>query len=176
MSLPFIAEIRIFGFNYPPRSWSFCSGQIIPIDENQALFALIGSIYGGDARVTMGLPNLQGRSPLHTGKGPGLTERQLADYGGLPEVELAAAQIPPHTHTLSAAKQAGTTSEPTGQLFAYQAGDVQPDYKQPPLGDLQAMSPGMLAYAGQSSMVENRQPFLGLSFCIALDGIFPPRN
>ncbi|WLQ13950.1 tail fiber protein [Hahella aquimaris] len=176
MSMPFIAEIRIFGFNYPPRSWSFCDGQIIPIDENQALFALIGDIYGGDARVTMGLPNLQGRSPLQTGKGPGLTQYRLADYGGLPEVQLATAQIPYHTHTLYAARQAGTTPEPSDQLFAYQAGDAQPDYKQPPLGDLEAMSPGMLTYTGLSSMVENRQPFLGLSFCIALEGIFPPRN
>ncbi|ABC32696.1 Microcystin-dependent protein [Hahella chejuensis KCTC 2396] len=176
MSEPFIAEVRIFSFDFPPASWAYCDGQLYAIGQNPALFSLIGTLYGGDGRTTMGLPNLQCRSPLHAGTGLGLTPRPLSSLGGTPYTVLDEIQIPPHTHALKAVASRGTTPEPQNQLFAYQGGDPQPDYKQSPLGDLVPMHPQMLANTGNSGALDNRQPFLTLSFCIALDGIYPPRN
>ena len=101
MSEPFIAEIRIFAGNFAPRSWAFCDGQLLPISQNTALFSLIGTTYGGDGRTTTALPNLQGRAPMHPGRGPGLTSRRLGEAIGTNDVILSQTQLPPHTHALT---------------------------------------------------------------------------
>ncbi|MDG9669289.1 tail fiber protein [Hahella sp. CR1] len=176
MSEPFYGEVRMFTYQFAPAGWAYCDGQIYPIAENQVLFAVIGATYGGDARTTMGLPNLIGRTPIGWGSGAGLTPYQLAASGGTSTVQLTSSQIPSHNHTLSAVAAAGTTPEPGGQFFAYQAGDVQPDYKQPPLGTLVPMYDQMLAVTGSSAGHDNMQPYLSIQFCIALNGAYPPRN
>ena len=105
MSEPFVAEIRIFAGNFAPRNWAFCNGQLLPISQNTALFSLIGTTYGGDGRTTTALPNLQGRAPMHAGRGPGLTDRRLGQKGGVETVTLSEAQMPNHTHTLQATEE-----------------------------------------------------------------------
>lgn len=110
MSEPFIAEIRIFAGNFAPRSWAFCDGQLLPVAQNTALFSLIGTTYGGDGRTTTALPNLQGRAPMHPGRGPGLTARRLGERIGTNDVTLTTNQLPPHSHTLNSFPTASATS------------------------------------------------------------------
>ena len=178
MSTPFLSEIRIMSFNFPPRGWAFCNGQIMPISQNQALFSLLGTTFGGDGRTTYGLPNLQGRVP--TGVGAGLT---LGAPGGQEQHTLAASEIPGHNHSLSAkatpasisaagptpsrslAEGIASTSGGTTPVSLYGTGSVSVPFA----GDSIGPNAGGQAH-------ENRQPSLALSFCIALQGIFPSRN
>ena len=175
MSEPFIAEIRIFAGNFAPRNWAFCNGQLLQIAQNTALFALIGTIYGGDGRTTFALPNLQARFPLHPGTGPGLTLRRLGEAGGTATVTLTESQMPNHTHPMGV--HAGdpadlqvpstATSLAFSSINAYHTNSTQ---------NLEALATEALPTTGGSQPHNNRQPFLGLNFIIALAGIFPSRN
>lgn len=171
MADPFVAEIRIFGFNFAPKGWAFCDGQILPISQNTALFSLLGTTYGGDGKSTFALPDLRGSVPLHAGQAPGLSDYDLGQTGGSETVTLLQSEVPGHTHALNAsAAEAGSTS-PGGELFAVGAGVAQ--YAPPGAGAM--LAPQMVAPAGGDLPHNNMQPSLTLSFCIALQGVFPPR-
>jgi microcystin-dependent protein len=171
MADPFVAEIRIVGFNFAPRGWATCDGQILPISQNTALFSLLGTIYGGDGRTTFALPNLQGRAPIMWGQGPGLSPYVVGDAGGTAAVALDGTQISAHTHQLTANTTAATSGTPgaTQQL----ATASTPMYGVPQ--NLVAMSGASVSTVGGQPH-ENRQPYLGVLFVIALQGIFPPRQ
>ena len=171
MSDPFIAEIKIFAGNFAPRGYAFCNGSLLPISQNTALFALIGTTYGGDGRTTMGLPNLQNRLAMHPGRGPGLTARRLGQTGGSDTVTLTSAQVPPHNHPVRAANAAPTTNAPTGAFPA-----IAPMYEGGDSGNLVPMSANAMASTGSSGAHDNQQPYLNLNFIIALVGVFPSRN
>ena len=172
MAEAFIAEIRIFGFNFAPRGWAFCDGQILPIVQNTALFSLLGVNYGGDGRSTFALPDLRGRFALHQGQGPGLSQRFLGETGGQAGVSLLASQMPAHSHALRA-DASPTTAAPAGAALAPTANGTAV-YRSGAANAL--MAPASIAVAGGSQPHENRQPLLGMNFCIALQGIFPPRS
>jgi microcystin-dependent protein len=165
MSIPFVAEIRIFSFNFAPRGWAMCNGQLLPINQNQALFSLLGTTYGGDGRVTFALPDLRGRRPLHPGQG--ISEGQFA---GEEAVTLAAAEIGAHTHLANARSAAGNSPTPQGDVWA---GSQSNQYGSPAAV---TMDPATIASSGGSSPHDNLSPYLTLNYCIALVGIFPSRN
>lgn len=172
MSEPFIAEIRIWACNFAPRGWALCNGQLLPIAQNTALFAVVGTTYGGDGRTTLGLPNLQGRAPMHPGRGPGLTDRRLGERGGVEEVTLTEAQMPQHTHTLMGNSAAATTGNPSGAQLA----DTDPHRNYGPSRDNEQLASQAVANAGGSQAHNNMQPYLTLNFTIALVGLFPSRS
>jgi len=165
MAEPFLSEIRIFSFNFPPKGWAFCDGQLLPINQNQALFSLLGTTYGGDGRVNFGLPNLQGRTPIHMGSGHTLGER-----GGEQAHTLSIAEIPTHTHAAQASSANSTTPIPAGNLLAA-ANNL---YAGP--ANLTSLAPDTVPNIGGSQAHLNMQPFLVLNFCIALQGIFPSQT
>ena len=167
MAEPFLSEIRVFSFNFAPRGWALCNGQLLPINQNQALFSLLGTTYGGDGRVNFALPNLQGRVPIHTGDGHTLGER-----GGEQAHTLSISELPAHTHSAQASAAAGTQNVPANNMMlAQRAAEI---YRAP--SNLGAMIGGTVANAGGSQAHLNMQPFLTLNFCIALQGIFPSPN
>jgi microcystin-dependent protein len=168
MSEPFLAEVRIFPYNFAPRGWAFCNGQILPINQNTALFSLLGTTYGGNGQTTFALPNLQGRTPIGFGQGPGLSDYVLGEEGGEEAVTLKTQQLQSHTHSLMASSSAGTTGVPGGSVAL--ATTAAPVYA--PAQNLVTM--GTVGGAGPSH--ENRQPYTVLNFCIAVQGIFPSRN
>ena len=172
MADPFVAEIRIFPFNFPPKGWAFCNGQIMPLSQNTALFALLGTVYGGDGKSTFALPNLQGSAAMHPGQGQGLSLRDLGEIGGAESVTLLISEIPVHTHSMSAQTLAGDQTIPTGTLPATSPGDNL----YAPSGAMVTMAPQALPPAGGSLPHNNMQPYLTLNFNIALQGIFPPRG
>lgn len=176
MSEPFIAEIRIFAGNFSPRGWAFCDGQLLPIAQNTALFSLIGTTYGGDGRSTTALPNLQGRIPMHPGRGPGLTARRLGQRGGVEMVTLTEAQMPNHTHTLRAntVGRAGGSRSPQGNSFGRAEGGFA--YVNGTDTNLVSMSDLSLPNTGGSQAHNNLQPFLAINFIIALVGLYPSRG
>ena len=165
MAEPFLSEIRIFSFGFAPKGWALCNGQLLPINQNQALFSLLGTTYGGDGRVNFGLPNLQSRAPMHFGSG-----HTLGEKGGEQAHTLSIAELPTHVHTLSGTSTAASQPVPTGTFLATTAA-TDPIYSAP--SSLVAMSAGALANAGGSQAHVNMQPFLTLNFSIALQGIFP---
>jgi microcystin-dependent protein len=165
MAEPFLSEIRIFSFNFPPKGWAFCNGQLLPINQNQALFALLGTTYGGDGRVNFALPDLRARLPIHVGAGHILGER-----GGADAVTLTVGQMPSHTHAWSASASNANTAVPTGALTA-RANNM---YAAP--SNLTTLDPTSSTAVGGSQAHQNRHPFLALNFCIALQGIFPSPN
>jgi len=165
MAEPFLAEIRIMSFNFPPKGWAMCNGQLLPINQNQALFSLLGTTYGGDGRVNFALPNLQGNTPMHVGNG-----HTLGEKGGEQNHTLAIAELPAHTHALNASNAPANTNVPTGAYVA----TVNNAYTA--AANLAALSPASMANAGGSQAHLNTQPFLVLNFCIALQGIFPSQN
>lgn len=171
MSEPFVAEIRIFAGNFAPRGWAFCNGQLLPISQNTALFSLIGTTYGGDGRTTTALPNLQGRAPMHPGNGPGLTPRRLGERGGVETVTLSEAQLPAHPHTARVTEEDGRDNDPGANEFPA-AGDQMWGAA----ASLAPMSGETLAPTGGSGPHNNLQPFLTLSFIIALVGLYPSRS
>lgn len=176
MSEPFIGEIRILPYQFAPRGWATCNGQLLPISENAALFSLIGIRYGGDGRTTFAVPNLQARAALGAGRGPGLTSRALAQPGGQASVALTVKNLPSHDHSGRAVRQVGSTSIPTGKYVANDA-DPLSSYASVTSGaGLAAMSQSALEVAGQSQPHENMQPYLAVNFCIAVDGLYPPRS
>lgn len=172
MSDPFVAEIRIFTGNFPPRGWALCNGQLLPISQNTALFSLLGTTYGGDGKSTFGLPNLQARFPMHHGQGPGLTDRTLGESGGAATVTLLPGELPAHGHGLKAALSP-TTGTPAPDTMLSPVNGGATIYKAP--SNPQAMAPQTLSPAGGSQAHNNRHPYLALSFIIALQGVFPAR-
>lgn len=170
---PFVAEIRIFPFNFPPKGWAFCNGQILPLSQNTALFSLLGTVYGGDGKSTFGLPNMQGSAPMHPGQGPGLSLHDLGEIGGSQTVTLIQSEMPSHPHSLMAAVTSSTKSLPTGNSLTRISSGATP-YKAP--GSAQAtMAAVAIAPAGGDQPHNNMQPYLTLNFCIALQGVFPQR-
>ncbi|WGY03960.1 tail fiber protein [Nocardioides sp. QY071] len=175
MADPFVAEIRIFPFNFAPKGWAFCDGQLLPISQNTALFSLLGTFYGGDGKSTFALPNLQGAAPLGQGQGQGLSERFLGEASGSETVTLIQSEIPVHTHTLRAdtADLADTSTPNPNASFALSSGGTL--YQSAPTAaDSLALS--ALSVAGGSLPHNNMQPYLTFNFCIALQGVFPPRG
>ncbi len=173
MSNPFVAEIRIFPFNFAPKGWAFCDGQILPLSQNTALFSLLGTTYGGDGKSNFALPNLQGCAPMHPGQGPGLSLHDLGETGGEDTVTLLDSEMPAHSHQLSGSVGRGSavnTPGGTSLLTASQGGLV---YTTPPANT--AMARQGTSVNGGSQPHDNLMPYLALNFCIALQGVFPPR-
>ena len=173
MSDPFIAEIIMFGGNFAPRSWAFCNGQLLPIAQNTALFSLLGTTYGGDGQTTFGLPGLQGRAPMHPGRGPGLTPRNLGEKGGEETVTLTTTQIPNHTHTLTASSATAGDSAPEGNVLA---NATRRDDVYGPATNLGNMAASSVGNTGGNEAHENMQPSLAVNFIIALQGTYPSRS
>jgi len=177
MSDQFVAEIRIFPFNFPPKGWAFCDGQLLPISQNTALFSLLGTTYGGDGKSTFALPNMQGNTPMQQGQGPGLSQRFLGEVGGEQNVTLLVTEIPSHNHSASAGPN--TTQLPTPVNNVWTSGlKTGPSLYTPTGtgGNDVAMNPLATSVTGSSLPHNNMMPFLTLNFCIALQGIFPPRT
>jgi microcystin-dependent protein len=172
MADPFVAEIRIFAGNFAPNGWAKCNGQILPLSQNTALFSLLGTIYGGNGQSTFALPNLQGRSPMHQGQGPGLSVRDLGEEGGSETVTLLASETPSHSHNLVAINDFGDINIPTGNGFARSTGAAVYAAS----GPVAAMSTQAIAPVGSGLPHNNRQPLLTMNFIIALQGVFPPRS
>jgi len=175
MSEPFLAEIRIFAGNFAPRGWAFCNGQLLPIAQNTGLFSLIGTTYGGDGRTTTALPNLQGRAPMHPGRGPGLTARRLGEKVGVETVTLSEAQIPSHSHTARVATVAPGTNPPNNTSAITRGAGGTP-YQTDTTNNLVDMASETLSTTGGGQAHTNLQPFLVLNYIIALVGLYPSRG
>lgn len=173
MADPFVAEIRIFPFNFAPKGWAWCDGQLLPLSQNTALFSLLGTTYGGNGKSNFALPDLQGRAPMHPGQGPGLSLHDLGEQSGTETVTLIASEVPAHSHTLRAdTVDVGDTNVPSPSAsFAQSAGGTA--YQ--PTSDTQ-LSGSALAPAGGDQPHNNMQPYLTFYFNIALQGVFPPRG
>ena len=165
MAEPFLSEIRLMSFVFAPKGWALCNGQLLPINQNQGLFSLLGTTFGGDGRVNFALPDLRGRTPIHVGSGHTLGER-----GGEQAHTLSIAELPTHTHVAQASPTNANSPVPTGNVL----GAALNTYRSP--DSLTALNPGSVTNAGGSQAHLNMQPFLTLSFCIALQGIFPSPN
>ena len=172
MSDPFVAEIRVLPFNFAPRGWASCDGQLMPISQNTALFSLVGTYYGGDGKSTFALPNLGGRFATSSGMGPGLSPRDVGEAVGQAAVSLLASEMPGHSHALMASATPASTS-PAGSVMAPTANGSSV-YRAP--GAPAPMAATAIGPVGGSQPHENRQPYLALTFCIALQGIFPARG
>lgn len=167
MAEPFLSEIRIASFNFAPKGWALANGQLLPINQNQGLFSLLGTTFGGDGRVNFGLPDLRGRTPIHVGNGHTLGER-----GGEQAHTLSIAEIPTHVHTFNATSAVAGTGGPGGNMLAQSSGQ----FLYGAASNLVAMAPNAIANVGGSQAHQNMQPFLALTFMIALQGIFPSPN
>lgn len=174
MADPFVAEIRIFPFNFPPKGWAFCDGQLLPLSQNTALFSLLGTTYGGDGKSNFALPNMQGNAPMHPGQGPGLSLHDLGETGGSETVTLLESEIPSHSHSLMANATTATKSLPTNNSFA--RGASMTPYLAPTGAPLVNMSNQTITPAGGDQPHNNMMPYLTLNFCIALQGVYPPRT
>jgi microcystin-dependent protein len=175
MSEPFVAEIRMFACNFAPTGWAFCNGQLLPISQNTALFSLLGTIYGGDGKSTFALPNLRGSAPMFWDQGPGLSDHFIGEASGVDAVTLIRPEMPAHNHVLQASPDPGDLAAPDptrslarSQPFVYK----QPAGAAPP----QPLAPAAVHVSGGSQPHNNMQPYLTVNFCIALQGIFPPRG
>jgi microcystin-dependent protein len=178
---PYLGEIQIFPYTYAPRGWAYCDGQIIPIAQNQALFSIISTIYGGNGTTTMGLPDFRGRIPIGLGRGPGLTERRLGYPLGTQSVILQESQIATHTHFLSATiVDIADSTDPLGSCLAkapkIKTAKAAANHYHDETGGLVTMSPSSLGSTGGTQPHNNIQPILGLSFYISMDGVYPPRS
>jgi microcystin-dependent protein len=176
MSEPFVAEIRIFAGNFAPRGWAFCNGQLLPVSQNTALFSLIGTTYGGDGRTTTALPNLQGRAPMHPGRGPGLTAKRLGQRGGVETVTLTEAQMPNHHHALQGSldeTEFDGSPNPSGNLTGVVEAGAE---VYAPANNPQPLAEPAIANTGGSQAHNNLQPFLAMNFIIALVGLYPSRS
>jgi microcystin-dependent protein len=170
---PFVAEIRIFPFNFAPKGWAFCDGQLLPLSQNTALFSLLGTTYGGNGKSNFALPDMQGNAPMHPGQGPGLSLHDLGEVGGSDTVTLLESEIPSHSHAWNVrAGDAGEDRTPIGEALARSVGGNLYG----PVVSPVSMADQALAPAGGDQSHNNRQPYLTLSFCIALQGVFPPRT
>jgi microcystin-dependent protein len=171
---PFLAEIRIFPFNFPPTGWATCDGQLMPISQNTALFSLLGTTYGGDGKTTFALPDLQGNAPMHPGQGQGLSERFLGEIGGSDTVTLLQSEIPVHTHNFGVTFENGTQGSLTNTVILARsvAGQL---YQTSTNTNVVQLAPQALSITGGGQPHNNLMPYLTLNFCIALQGIFPQR-
>lgn len=171
---PLLASILLFAGNFEPRGWAYCDGRLLSISQNTAVFSLLGTTYGGDGRTTFALPDLRGRTPIGAGQGPGLSNVILGEAGGVESTTLTINQMPQHTHTLGAQTAAGDTSDPTNALPA-NTGALDREYK----GNTTAnatMNASAIGISGGSQPFSIRNPYLGMNYIIALEGIFPSRN
>jgi microcystin-dependent protein len=178
MADPFVAEIRIFPFNFAPKGWAFCNGQILSISQNTALFSLLGTTFGGDGRSNFGLPNLQGNAPMHPGQGPGLSLHDLGETGGSNTVTLLDSQTPIHSHSINCidgGRVGGQVGQPTNAILVKTGGTPANAYASGATMN-QTMSSNMVTPVGGSQPHNNLMPYLTLNFCIALQGVFPPRS
>lgn len=166
MSEPFLGEIKLMSFGFAPRGWAMCNGQVLPINQNQALFALLGTTYGGDGRTNFALPNLQARVPMHTGNG-----LVLGEVAGEVSHTLTISELPAHLHVVNGSPNTATVVSPTGNYLATSPGN---DYVAPPPNT--ALMPATLSNAGGGQPHDNMAPYLVLNFCIALQGVFPSQN
>jgi microcystin-dependent protein len=174
MADPFVAEIRIFPFNFAPRGWAWCDGQLLSLSQNTALFSLLGTTYGGDGKSNFALPNLQGRAPMHPGQGPGLSLHDLGETGGSETVTLLQSEIPAHGHTLRASSDPADLFAPGPQ--ASLASSTGATAYQPSMASLVQLAPEALTPAGSNQPHNNLEPYLTFYFNIALQGVFPPRG
>jgi microcystin-dependent protein len=173
MADPFVAEIRIFPFNFAPKGWAWCDGQLLPLSQNTALFSLLGTTYGGNGKSNFALPDLQGRAAMHPGQGPGLSLHDLGETGGSETVTLLESEIPAHNHALMSLGAPANRSSPIGNTIA-RAGSGNA-YVPPPAPSV-TMAPEALPPAGGDQPHNNMQPYLTFYFNIALQGVFPPRG
>jgi len=173
MADPFVAEIRIFPFNFAPRGWAWCDGQLLPLSQNTALFSLLGTTYGGNGKSNFALPDLQGRAPMHPGQGPGLSLHDLGETGGSDTVSLLESEIPTHTHAWQVlSTDPGEDRIPTAEVLARSVGGNLYGAT----NNMVMMSANTLTPAGGDQPHNNMQPYLTFYFCIALQGVFPPRT
>lgn len=172
MSEPFVAEIRIFAGNFAPRGWAFCNGQLLPISQNTALFSLIGTTYGGDGRTTTALPDLQGRAPMHPGRGPGLTSRRLGEKSGAETATLSAAQMPNHKHLAKASSDLSKEQKPGGNIWSKT--QDQDAYRS--TSSYTNLSSQSIEQIGGGQAHNNMQPYLAINYIIALTGLYPSRS
>jgi microcystin-dependent protein len=173
MADPFVAEIRIFPFNFAPKGWAWCDGQLLPLSQNTALFSLLGTTYGGNGKSNFALPDLQGRAPMHPGQGPGLSLHDLGETGGSDTVTLLESEIPSHSHGLVARSEPGDYPLPEGSAFSRQS---DPGQYQSTAANLVSLASVSLAPTGGDAPHNNLMPYLTFYFCIALQGVFPPRT
>ena len=171
MSEAFVGEIRMFAGNFAPRGWAFCDGQLLAVSQNDALFSLLGTIYGGDGRTTFGLPDMRGRIPVHAGTGPGLSQRRLGARGGAENVTLTVNQLPPHGHAMQASTNPADSGYPAGRVVANT--DPLPIYNAQPADTPAGTETGA---AGGSQNHPNMMPFQCINFIIALFGVYPSRQ
>ena len=170
MSEPFLAEVRIVGFNFAPRGWAFCDGQILPINQNQSLYSLLGTTYGGDGRTTFALPDLRGRTPIHVGRSNGGQHHTLGQKSGEETHTLSANEMPQHNHVLQGSSADANVPVAGGHHFGRASSVV---YGEEQTGSLAG---GTILNVGGGQAHENMQPYLAVNFCIALQGLFPSRN
>jgi microcystin-dependent protein len=171
---PFVAEIRIFPFNFAPKGWAWCNGQLLPLSQNTALFSLLGTTYGGDGKSNFALPDLEGRAPMHPGQGPGLSLHDLGETSGSDTVTLLQSEIPNHPHTMRANTDIADVQTPSPARSIARSQNANA-YKAPAGQPVVQLNPGALAPAGGDQPHNNLQPYLTLYFNIALQGVFPPR-
>ena len=176
---PSLGEVRYFAGNFAPRNWAFCNGQLLAISDNQALFSILGTTYGGDGRTSFALPDLRGRAPVSPGQGPGLPNVQLGERGGVAQITLTTQNLPSHNHqfTIKASSDPGNTPDPTGNYLSnakFLDNDFIGNDPAPTLVDM--ASGGATSTTGASQSFDNRDPYLGVHAIICLNGIFPSRN
>lgn len=177
MADPFVAEIRIFPFNFAPKGWAWCDGQLMPLSQNTALFSLLGTTYGGDGKSNFALPDLQGRAPMHPGQGPGLSLHDLGESGGSETVSLLESEIPAHSHTLRSSAEDADADNPAPTNTTGGSAGVSLYLGAPNQVVVSSqLSPNALAPAGGDQPHNNMMPYLTFFFCIALQGVFPPRG
>lgn len=178
MSSPFVAEIRMFGFNFAPKGWAFCDGQLLPISQNTALFSLLGTFYGGDGKSTFGLPDLQGNSPMNQGQGPGLSQRFVGESAGQQAVTLIQTEMPAHNHVMNCYSGAADSDSPgpTATWSSTGGGRLGPNLYTASNTSPVNMSTLALGFAGTSLPHNNMPPYLTVNFCIALQGVYPARS
>ena len=172
MSEPFVGEIRMFAGNFAPRGWAFCDGQLLAVSQNDALFSLLGTIYGGDGRTTFGLPDMRGRVPIHAGSGPGLSPRRLGAKSGSEKETLTVNQLPSHSHDWKATSDDGQDRNPIGNAAATSGPDIYREALDTPKN----FATSMVQNTGGSQSHSNLMPYLCIHFIIALFGIYPSRH